>query len=628
MTNKSSERAPKILVLGATGESGSRILRYLRQLVPDAVLGGAARHPAALPAGADFVKIDLSEQKSAEEIFSRYDVVVCAAGPMDRLGTHPHMIALNSGVNLVDINDIGKVTSEILKLHDNAANRGVTFLSGMGLSPGITSIMLRKLALAGASRDGVYRSRMYMGSRYGGGKTSPYAMLANFSKKMDVFRNGRVQTVKTPWEPKSNSFLFPGHLTPIGTIPYSSPEVSALGSERYDQKAARVTAFDTRFAIQGFTPAMAKFIAFINTGGRQTEKLAGKFYESGQKMKGTAKSDPDTIVSVYPDSDPEKGLVLMGDVSSYDLTAAMAACAAEALVRGGIGEDHGVYTADLLSCSSIELLERSLSSLGFVIKPAQTDFRAADDWFGWLESDFSDTSRLRHYGENWYTALGHPRMPKVQTQYLWDSLVWKTLRGKMGRFRLSVFVMKMMTRWKKHRKIIDRKFGIPGNAVRAKIVKDLSMFTSGYSLFRETAGLQRAFAEYREMFLRTGGMEMHWLWPRPEIFARMKNPQKSVVDYYRAFLDSYVSEGVLQYSEKNDEAAGRTTFIITDCLYADIFGEMGVPELENLVREQEKQELIRVASQSGLRVDFEIGHHGHAVIALTAGSHPAEQRAA
>ncbi len=606
----------KILVLGASGETGSRIIRYLQFLNPCISITAGGRTKKQFEDGIKFVEVDVYNEDNSIKILKDFDLVISAIGPMELLKDTLHKIAIKAKVNLIDINDSGAALIDILKLHEEATKENVLLLSGMGLSPGITSLMLRNLTQRKLSLSGNYSSRMYMGSRYGGGKSSPYSMLSNFKKKTMALKDGKLQVIPTPWSSKTSNFTFEGHLKSIASIPYSSPEIPALASSRYDNVNYPIKNFDTRFAIQGFPPSLAKFISLINASGKKTEKLAKQFYQGGQKMKGTPKSDPDTIVTVYPDNEPQKGLVLMGDISSYDLTAAMCAAVASVYFNDNLKEKKGVYTVDLLSSESNKAIENELQRLGYVFKDANVEFKKNHDWFGWLESDISEPNKLRNFGKNWYTALQHPRMQSVQTQYLWDAKVWSSLKQNLSKLGLAKFITKMMFRWKNHEKQITKEFGNNNIVSRAKLIKDMAMFTSGYSMFRELVGQDKAFSEYREMFLETGGMEMHWLWPRPENINLMQDSYNAIREYYLAFLQGYQDDGVLKASIQ-EATVDKITFKITDCIYAQIFNFMGVSELQNLVREQEKQELFRITNGNHTAVDFDIFENGEALVSLT-----------
>ena len=55
-------------------------------------------------------------------------------------------------------------------------------------------------------------------------------------------------------------------------------------------------------------------------------------------------------------------------------------------------------------------------------------------------------------------------------------------------------------------------------------------------------------------------------------------------------------------------------FEIRSCIYAEIFTELGYPELADFIREEEKNELARIAADSGLSYEFRLLGEGNADI--------------
>lgn len=139
------------------------------------------------------------------------------------------------------------------------------------------------------------------------------------------------------------------------------------------------------------------------------------------------------------------------------------------------------------------------------------------------------------------------------------------------------------------------------------------MFTSGYSLLRETIGQQLAYSHYRKMFLETGDMEMQWLWPQATAFALLADPAQAVYQYWLAFLESYQQWGLLNFTQTK-LADGSYHVHINQCIYAEVFTKLGCPELASLVREMEHYAFTRIASKTNLMID----HAGTGAVVLGA----------
>ena len=195
MKEHNSPGGARVVVIGGTGESGRRILRVLRARHPQLQLCCAARRPRPheLPAGVASATLDMRDSEAALALLCQFDLAIIALGPMDAFGAAPHALCLQAGIDCIDINDSLASAEAILALDGEARRAGRTILTGMGLAPGLSGLLLMKLAREQASPAGVYRSRFYAGAAYGGGETSPYAILDSFKPDIEVLRQGKPQ---------------------------------------------------------------------------------------------------------------------------------------------------------------------------------------------------------------------------------------------------------------------------------------------------------------------------------------------------------------------------------------------------------------------------------------------------
>ncbi|MEG2029863.1 MAG: hypothetical protein RR376_04340 [Janthinobacterium sp.] len=618
MKEHGSPGGARVVVIGGTGESGRRILRVLRARHPQLQLCCAARRPRPheLPAGVASATLDMRDSEAALALLCQFDLAIIALGPMDAFGAAPHALCLQAGIDCIDINDSLASAEAILALDGEARRAGRTILTGMGLAPGLSGLLLMKLAREQASPAGVYRSRFYAGAAYGGGETSPYAILDSFKPDIEVLRQGKRRHEAAPWHDGHASFLFPGQAKAAPLIAYSAPEVAALAAPRgRSGVAAQVMTFDPRYHIQFLTPGAARFFGRIGRWKGMRQRLARMFFNSGQSVKKRKNADADCSLWVYPDDRPEDGWLLHGAMSSYDFTALMACAATDTLLAGALGTDAGAYSVEHLAPDGHDALEAALRRYGVTCRRAGA-LRHKEDplHFGWCQPVDGGAASLAHYGACWYDIVVHPRMTALQTRYLTDSAIWGLLRSQVRGLAFAGFVCRVMLRWRAHYAALAplRAAHADHAAQWARITRDISMFTSGYSRARELLGQNEAFALYRRMFLETGRMEMRWLWPVPEVIAETAEPALAVRDYWLAFVGRCEELGLLR-GRRSEHG-----YAIEYCAYAEMFFLLGCPELANVVREMEHEALGYMAAQAGVEVCWRAGANGSASVSIEA----------
>lgn len=250
MSTEINQAPRSVVVIGGSGESGRRIVRDLRLHHPALRVVSASRHrdgEVELPAGVTWCELDIERPEEARDRLRAFDLAVIALGPMEHVGARAHSLCLEAGVDCVDINDSLAAADAILALEKQATANGCRIYTGLGLSPGLSTLLLLQLAHGNASASGLYRSRLYMGAAHGGGKTSPHALVASFRKQLEVYRDGRRQRITSPWRDVASRFRFPGHDQPLALIPYATPETATLAR---NGAQAGITGLDSRFHVQ------------------------------------------------------------------------------------------------------------------------------------------------------------------------------------------------------------------------------------------------------------------------------------------------------------------------------------------------------------------------------------------
>lgn len=140
----------QVVVLGAGGAQAAECIRYLLA-VEDCTLTLADRNEQALldiaaeldPQGARtrIVAMDMADAASLAETVAGCDVVANFVGPFHRWGEIAARAAVKAGVHYVDVCDDDKATKRMLEMSDEAADAGVTLLTGLGSGPGVTNIL-------------------------------------------------------------------------------------------------------------------------------------------------------------------------------------------------------------------------------------------------------------------------------------------------------------------------------------------------------------------------------------------------------------------------------------------------------------------------------------------------------
>ncbi|MER3602245.1 MAG: hypothetical protein C4339_05960 [Nitrososphaerota archaeon] len=140
----------KVLVLGGAGDMGSHIVRALasRGAFDEVHVGDVNRERGmALAAEAGercrYVHVDARQADQLVRLLRGYDVAVSALGPFYEFGPPLARAALEAGTNYVDICDDYDAAEQILALHEAARSRGMTVITGMGWTPGLSNLLAK-----------------------------------------------------------------------------------------------------------------------------------------------------------------------------------------------------------------------------------------------------------------------------------------------------------------------------------------------------------------------------------------------------------------------------------------------------------------------------------------------------
>jgi lysine 6-dehydrogenase len=141
----------RIGVLGGAGDMGARAVEVLAHfdevdevLVLDRDRGRGARLAEQLP-GVRFAPLDAEEPAAVVDALSGLDAAASALGPFYRFEVPMALAAIEAGVPYVSICDDHDATAAVLELDDRAREAGVTVLTGLGWTPGLTNLAVREL---------------------------------------------------------------------------------------------------------------------------------------------------------------------------------------------------------------------------------------------------------------------------------------------------------------------------------------------------------------------------------------------------------------------------------------------------------------------------------------------------
>lgn len=232
----------KIIVLGGAGDMASRTVRELAVepevtavTVADYHLEAAQYLASELGAKVSAVRVDANDPISLVEAIRGHDAAASGIGPFYRYEAQVARAAIEARVPYVSLCDDYDGTQAVLELDDAAKAAGVTVLSGLGWTPGLSNLLARK----GAEQfDLVDEINVAWGSS--ASDSEGYAVILHtlhiFTGRVPSYRKGRRVDVLAGSD--KEVVLFPppvgrvncyhlGHPEPL-TLPQSLPSVRTV----------------------------------------------------------------------------------------------------------------------------------------------------------------------------------------------------------------------------------------------------------------------------------------------------------------------------------------------------------------------------------------------------------------
>lgn len=141
----------KIIVLGGAGDMASRTVRELvaepevtAVTVADCNLAAAERLAAEVGAKASAVWVDADEPGALVEAIRGHTAAASGIGPFYRYEAKVARAAIEAGVPYVSLCDDYDGAQAVLQLDKAAKAAGVTVLTGLGWTPGLSNVLARK----------------------------------------------------------------------------------------------------------------------------------------------------------------------------------------------------------------------------------------------------------------------------------------------------------------------------------------------------------------------------------------------------------------------------------------------------------------------------------------------------
>ena len=142
-----------IIVLGGAGDMGSRAVRDLaaqpevaRLTIADYNEAAARRLAAELGPRVGAVQVNADSPGELRRAIHGHDVAASAIGPFYRYEAKVARAAVDAGVAYVSICDDYDAAQAVYELDDAARAKGITVLSGLGWTPGLSNVLARKAA--------------------------------------------------------------------------------------------------------------------------------------------------------------------------------------------------------------------------------------------------------------------------------------------------------------------------------------------------------------------------------------------------------------------------------------------------------------------------------------------------
>lgn len=170
--------------------------------------------------------VEIGRTADLEETMRGFSVVVNCTGPNYKNEVPVAQAAMRAGVHLVDINDDYETTFLMLDLNEQVKKAGLTFVLGLGASPGINNVLVRAAASQLDEVEEIHTAWVMSGADPGGLALS-YHLLHSLSGKALTYRDGRLIEVRSFIDGKER-MEFPAPVGALDVFHIGHPEPITL----------------------------------------------------------------------------------------------------------------------------------------------------------------------------------------------------------------------------------------------------------------------------------------------------------------------------------------------------------------------------------------------------------------
>ena len=132
----------KVLVIGGCGRIGNMVARDIVTHTNATVVVTSREHRTVEPP-LKFQILDLADTAKLTEAIAAVDLVIHCAGPFRHRDGKVLKIAIDRGVDYLDVSDRSSFYKQVITEHERAKERGVTAILNTGIFPGISNSMVK-----------------------------------------------------------------------------------------------------------------------------------------------------------------------------------------------------------------------------------------------------------------------------------------------------------------------------------------------------------------------------------------------------------------------------------------------------------------------------------------------------
>jgi Saccharopine dehydrogenase NADP binding domain len=361
----------KILVIGGNGVTGKLIVRDLLEHLPNVQIdigSRSSKKPTIISNRTNKIKIDINNEATAKQIIKNYNLVILSIGPFSSFGDRPHKICTQAGVDCLDINDEISAAKEIFQLDRFAREREVKILTGMGMCPGLTTLLLLSLLQKMPPGKKSLHLRLCFAKNPEVGIAAAQTALSGFRGKVTEIDNGELVLVEAQ---DDSEYCFPNFDRPLPTV--HCPSVDAWNFSLHPPvDLSQIAKLDLKIYTEGMSSETVKTLRKAKwTNNQKIIKLLSIFAVFLNNL--SAKKFDDNLTSAVAEcigKDKSKQVYVSG-LNSYEMTARFVSAIAELLLFERNVIEAGVH-------SLIEFRDRDCKTLLNLLKKRQINLTFQD----------------------------------------------------------------------------------------------------------------------------------------------------------------------------------------------------------------------------------------------------------